>query len=391
MKKIFSIVLLIMMAANTFAFRLTSGKNIVISQPIFEDLYISGGTITINAPIYGDLICVGGTIIINDTVMNDILIVGGKVTFNGFVGDDIRCAGGELVLQKNIVGDLIITGGKITINTDVVINELLASGSEITLNGRVKNNLKVAAGNLIFNGIAEKDIDIRGGKLTLNGMVKGSSIIAGNKIIIGKNASFNNNVSYWNKKGYIDFKSSIKSGNAIFDPALKMREGRWYFLGAVFLYVCMALLFIGVIQYLFSQIMKKAGNTILNKSLKSFGYGLMFFIAVPIISAAAFITIIGAPFGLFLLFNYIILAILASIISSVVISNWINNRFYFNWKYWKLVFAAIGIFIVLSAFSLTPFLGGFTMLILVFISFGAILLNINWKRKKNLVTNVSRH
>ena len=395
MKKTLMLLCLTIIATTTFAYRIKYGNNIIISQPVYEDLYIAGGTITINAPIHGDLICAGGTIIINDTVTNDILVAGGKITFNGFVGDDIRCAGGELVVQKNITGDLVIAGGKVTVNKNVVIGDgLLLTGGDISFNGTVKNNVKAAAGNVVFTGIAEKDIDIHAGKLEMDGVVNGTSIIAAGEIIIGNNASFNNNVRYWNKSGSLNFKSSVKSGNAVYDSTLKMQTGRWYYFGgitvlAMLWYVGMALLMIGIIQYLFRNVMQKAGDTVFNKTLKSLGFGLLFFIAVPIASVIAFVTVIGVPIGLFLLFNFIVIAMLASVVSAVVAANWLNNRNNYNWSYWKLVFAALGIFIVFKMISLIPFFGGLIILLILSISFGAILLNIKWKRKEPSVANVS--
>jgi hypothetical protein len=45
----------------------------------------------------------------------------------------------------------------------------------------------------------------------------------------------------------------------------------------------------------------------------------------------------------------------------------------------------LGIFIVLKLISLIPFLGWFVVLIAIFIAFGAILQNVNWKRKQQVV------
>ena len=395
MKKILMLVCLTIFATSTFAYRIEYGNNVIISQPVYEDLYIAGGTITINAAIHGDLICAGGTIIINDTVTNDILVAGGNVTFNGFVGDDIRCAGGELVIQKSITGDLVIAGGKVTVNKDVVIGDgLLVSGGDIAFNGTVKNSVKAVAGNVVFTGTALKDIDIRGGKLEMNGIVNGTSIISAPEIIIGSNASFNNNVRYWNKKGSLDFKNTIKSGNAVYDSTLKIQTGRWYYFGgitvlALLWYVGMALLMIGIMQYLFSTVMQKAGDTVFNKTLKSLGFGLLFFIAVPVAAIIAFITVIGVPVGLFLLFNFIVIVLLASVVSAVVAANWFNNRNHYKWSYWKLVFAALGIFVVFKMISFIPFFGGLIIFLIACISFGAILLNIKWRIKHESVANVS--
>jgi hypothetical protein len=59
-----------------------------------------------------------------------------------------------------------------------------------------------------------------------------------------------------------------------------------------------------------------------------------------------------------------------------------NNRFHYQWGFWKLVFAALGIFMVLKLIGLMPFLGSFIVLLAICTAFGAILQNINWKRKQ---------
>ncbi len=371
---------------TTYAFRIEYGNNIIISRPVYEDLYVAGGNITINAPIYGDLIIAGGTIIINDSVMNDILLAGGNVTFNGFAGDDIRCAGGNIHISKNIGGDLVIAGGEVTIDKGVSIGGLITAGGDITVDGNITGEVRGAAGNLFLNGNIGKNIDCRGVKIIVNGTVGGKSVLAARDIIIGNDAVFNNDVRYWNKQGSLDFKQSLKTGKATYDPSLRIQTGQWYYLGAATVlgllwYLGMALLMILIVQYLFTATMKKAANTIFNDALKSLGFGFLFFIAVPVAALIAFITVIGVPVGLLLTFSYVALILQAAVITSVVAANWLNNRNNYKWSYWRMVFAAFGIFILLKLISLTPFAGWLIMIVLVCMAFGGILLNINWKRK----------
>ncbi len=393
MKKIF---ILIAMAGNfipAFGFRIEYGKNIVISQPVYEDMYVVGGNITINAPIYGDLIIAGGTIIINDTITNDILLAGGNVTFNGFVGDDIRCVGGNIRISKNVTGDIVIAGGEVTIDKGVTIGGLVASGGNITVDGNVNGEVRGAFGKLFLNGNIEKDIDCRGGKITVNGSIGGKSVLAARNIIIGNDAAFKNDVRYWNKQGSVDFKQSLKNGKATYDPSLRIKTGKWYFLGAFSIlgllwYLGMALFMILLVQYLFSATMKKAADTFFNSTLKSLGMGFLFFIVLPVTAVVFFITLIGVPVGLLLILGYIILILLATVITSVVGANWFNNRYEKKWNFWRLAFAAFGMFVLLKLISLAPFVGWLIILLMVCITFGAILLNIRWKRKQVTATIV---
>ncbi len=390
MKKTFLLTVMLGCCVAASAQHIVYGNNVTISKPVYEDLYIAGGTININAPVHGDLVIAGGTIIINDTVTNDILLIGGEVTFNGFAGDDLRCAGGNLRISKNVAGDLVITGGTVIIDKGVTIGGLLASGGRMTVDGNVNGEVKGAFGELYLNGTMLKDIDCRGGKITVNGTVNGKSTLAAPNITIGNDAVFNNDVRYWNKKGSLDFKQSLKNSKASYDSSLRIRTGEWYYLGAATIlgllwWLGMALLMIVIVQYLFSAPMKKAADTFFNNTLKSLGFGFLYFIAVPVAAVIAFVTVIGVPVGLLLIVGYIILLLLASVITSVLLANWLNNRNNYNWNYWRMVFAALGIFILLKLVSLVPFAGWLTMLFLVCTAFGSILLNISWRKKTAII------
>jgi hypothetical protein len=388
MKKIIFLMAMCSSFIYASAYRIEYGNNVTIDKPVYEDVYIAGGTVTISAPIYGDLIIAGGTIIINDSVANDILLAGGNVTFNGFVGDDIRCAGGNIRINKNVASDVVVASGTVIIDKGVTVGGLITTGGNITLDGNVNGELRGAFGKLILNGNVVKNIDCRGGEITINGSVGGTSVIAASEIIIGNNAAFNNNVRYWNKKGSLDFRQSLKNGKATYDASMRMQTGQWFYLGAATIvgllwYLGMALLMIMIVQYLFCNTMKNAANTIFNQSLKTLGFGFLFFIVVPIAALIAFVTVIGVPVGLILLFGYIALALLASIITSLVIAHWFNNRNNYNWKYWQLVFVAFGIFVLLKLISTTSFVGWLIILLTTCMVFGGILLNINWKRNKS--------
>jgi cytoskeletal protein CcmA (bactofilin family) len=389
MKRVTALFISFCFFTSAFAFRIEYGNNLTISHPVYEDLYIAGGNILINAPVYGDLVVAGGTVTINDSVSNDILLAAGQVNINGFVGDDIRCAGGTLRILKNITGDVIIAGGTIIIDKGVSIGGLISSGGEITIDGTILTNVKAASGRFVLNGMVMKDFDCRGATITINGVIQGKAIVvASNKIIIGDNAEFKNEVRYW-APSKVDFKKSLKNGNAIPDDTLKANyTSRWYYLGfsalwVLLWYIGMAFLMILIIQYLFSKTMKRAGDAVYNSTLRSLGFGLLFFVALPVISIIAFITIIGVPVGILLLLGFIILLLLATSITSVVVANWLNNLRKMQFNFWRISFSALGIFILLKILTFTPFLGWLVMVCLVLISFGAILINIHWRKNIN--------
>jgi hypothetical protein len=367
--------------------RLEMGKDIIITQAVHENLYTTGNNITINAPVYGDLVTAGSNITINDTIQKDILLAGGTVFFNGYAGDDVRCAGGKLYVKKDIKGDLVITGGTVMIDKNVTIGgNLLISGGEITLNGTVKGNMRGAFAKFAMNGSIEKDMDCKGGNLIVNGTVMGKSVLSATDIDIGGNATFNDDVRYWNNKGSLDFKQAMKKGQATYDTSLKIETGHWYYAGwmslmAVIWYLGTAILMIFLTQFLFPKTMRRASDTVFMETLKSLGYGLLYLVGVPVAMIIAFVTVIGIPIGLILLFGYILTMALAAVITSVVAANWLNSKYNYNWGTGKMVLTATGIFIVLKLLSATVILS-WVVSVASLIAFGAILLNINWRRKE---------
>lgn len=374
-------------ALNTFA-QLQSGEDVVIHERTKQDLYVAGGTVTINAPVEGDLIVAGGTVTVNDTVTQDILVAGGTIFINGSVGDDIRGAGGKITVSGSVKGDIVATGGTLNIQRDVVIGgNLISSGGEVVVSGDVKGLIRNASGTFTFNGRANRELDCRGGKIIVNGVVEGNSILAAETIELGPEASLRKEVRYWNEEGSMDFGKALVGGQATYDPTLEVNNGRWHYLGfASFLmvlwYLGTALVMVALIHYLFSNTLKKSADTVKNFSLKSLGLGALFLVGIPAAIVIAVITIVAIPIGVLLLFAYITVILLGTIIVAILIAHWINNTFYqSSWSTARIVLTAFGIFVILKLASLTPFVGPLVMLLLGCMAFGGILQNVKWKHQ----------
>jgi hypothetical protein len=296
MKKIILLWILLTGYSVSKAYQINWGGTLVISKPLYEDLYIVGGNVTINAPVYGDVIIAGGTLNLNEKISNDLLLAGGTVNINGYVGDDVRCAGGELHVLQNVGGDLVITGGKVEVAQDVMIyGGLMASGGDLIINGTIQDFVKLNAGKITFNGTAIKGLESRSDKLTMNGVVHGPSTLAARKMEIGNAALFYNDVRYWNKDGSIDFKQSVKKGKAVFDASLKIKGNDWYYLGrgtvvGLIWYLSTVFLFILLLEYLFSKTFKKAAATVSSSMARSLLWGFVFFLAIPIAMGVCFLS-----------------------------------------------------------------------------------------------------
>jgi hypothetical protein len=388
-KSIIPFAMLLLLALNSYATDAKAGDKVTIQKAVNEDLYITAGTVTINAPIYGDLVVAGGTVTINDSVAFDLIVTGGEIFINGYVGDDIRSAGGRIHISGGVGGDVVVGGGNIIIEKQALINgSLIAGGGDITLDGTVIGDTKVGFGKLTFNGVVRKDFLGRGQELNMNGQVFGLTKFGAGNIEIGEDAEFHGDVKYWSKSGSVDFKESIKEGGASIDPSLKIETGRWEYLGfvsflALLAYLGAAFVMIFLLQYLCGFIFSKAAHTALAESFKSLGVGVLFVVAMPVAIVLCFVTLIGIPLGIIFLFSYITLFMLATVVTSLVISHWINNVYYEGkWKYRKLSLMAFLIFVGLKLFSLTPFIGFAVTALMVCMAWGAILLNVQWKKNR---------
>lgn len=386
MKKIFCLFGFIIFTSHCFADQQDYTQEVIINQPVHENLYISGGSVIINAPVYADVIVAGGVVEINDSVTKDILLLGGDVTFNGYVGGDVRCAGARLRVLKNIDGDLIAISGNITVDDDVIIQGLCwIKGGTVSFNGIAKRNLKATGGEIYFNGVAEMNADLRCKYLYIGGTIEGNSVLSANDIFIDSSASFKNDISYWNESGTVDFRSAAKKSKPVFDSTLAIPTAQWYYLGGetifgLIFYVIIVFLVIAILQFFLSSLMKRAAENVFAAPLKSMGLGFLFFIGVPLAALIVFITIIGIPVALFLITGYVTIILLIAIITSIVAAHWLNNRFTKNWHNWQIVSVAFCTFILIKLLSSIPFFGWVILFIAGCMVIGGIWKSIKFRR-----------
>jgi len=388
MKRLFSLLLLLTATLGAFSMVIESGTSIVIDQSVNEDLYLAGGTITINAPVFGDLIVTGGTIYVNDSISHDILVAGGNVTINGYVGGKVICTGGIVRITKDIRSDLVVAGARVVLEKgSTIYGSLMAIGANLTLNGTVNGDIKARAGQIILSGTAGRNLDCRGDKIEIDGTIAGTAILAAsNYLMIGNKAVFHQEVRYWTPDKAPDFGHSLQKGTAIADKNLAIKGTPWYFFGAatfwgVCWYLAMGLVTIILLQYLLAPLLRRAGDTVYSSMIRAFGTGFLFLAGTPVLIVLAFLTLVAAPVGLFLLFGYITLWLISTSIVSVVSANWLSNGSRNNTRFWPLVWKAFGLSLLLRIILYTPFLGWFLFLVLLSIACGAVLLNIKWKRQ----------
>jgi hypothetical protein len=363
-----------------------AGNSIVISTPQWHDLYIAGGTVKINAPVYGDLIVLGGDVTINDSIMADVMVAGGKIILNGYVADDVRCGGGRVNINGYVGGDIVVGGGEVFIGSKTSASGIVATGGEVKIAGESRNNLIAEGGDLFLTGKVNGDLVFKGGTITVDGSITGGATLAASKDIkITKSAHIGRGIQYWLPlQSPLIIPKGVSATKPVYDPLLSITHSRWYFLGAsTFLglmwYLGMAFILILVIQYLFSVTLYRAGIKCHSRPARSLLTGLAYLVCLPIASALLLVTVVGLPLTVLSLIFYAISIILATVISSVVIVNWVSFISGRDYSLMKTAWTSLFVFSLLKIITFTPFFGSVIMIAIASTAFGSILLSIKWK------------
>ena len=369
-----------------------AGEKITVATAVEHDCYAVGETIEINAPIAGDLVAAAGSITIRDSIQEDLTIAGGEIVVDGWVGDDIMAMGGDLRISQPIQGDLIVMGGDITIDkTSMVGQDLVVMGGRVKIAGTIAGNLIARGGEIVLDGACEGNLEMRGGRLEINGPVRGTSVVVADNMRVGPNAQFYGNVRYWlpNKDKGQDFTAALRNNaTAQYDETLQTEDefswfGQipWFFL--IVAYILSVFLLIVVLHLLFPKVMERAGQTLNQDFVRSFGYGALYLVGIPLAMILLVMTFIGIPIGLFVLAMFLFSLLFGHTIAAVAITYAINVRRQNYWSKVAMMFISLGIFIILRSLTFTPVIGIFFSVILVGASFGALILLL--VRKKEAV------
>lgn len=369
------------------------GEEIRITSPIDGDVYLAAKKIIIDAPIRGDLVAAGASIIINDSVAADVLVFAGDVAVNGYVGDDVRAAGGNLTLSGTVVGDVLTASAELNVRKNATVNgNLTVSGGVLDIFGDVHGNVNAAGDKIDFRGTVGGSFDARANEIEIAGAVNGYSALSANTINVVREAKFGKDVRYWNDEGTLDITSEDSNIKVTYDPSIKVQQKRWELLGfasvlMLFWYLGTALVVIWMIEFLFSKTMLNAAGVVLERTIGSIGYGILFVIGVPLLCVLLAVTILAIPIAAILLFAYVSLIVMATAIASIIMANWINRVYYHSsWSVSHIVMVAFGVFIVMKLFTMTPVIGPTIMFVIACMAIGSIVISVASRTRKKVET-----
>lgn len=351
--------------------------DVLIDTPQQDDTYRAGGIIKVNAVVQGDLVIAGGSLIVNDSINGDLTAAGGELFINSYIADDVRIAVGRVSIDSEIGDDLVVFGGEVVLTENAVIH----------------GNLICYAGDIELNGHIIGKLDLKGGDVLINGTIEEPSKIIGEDITIGSNAKFYEKVDYWNSEGELDFKNSLVNTEAQFNEDLGEEKSQlslttfgitsillWLF------YILSAFLVILVFHALFRNTFSNAVEGLEHNWLKSFGFGLIYLIGIPLLIIIALLMIIGIPLGLFAMVIFVFSLLFGHLIAALLVVYYFRYKKEKDWGFWSITFLALLCAILLRLLTIIPYAGILISVVILSITYGALSLKVI-RSKTKLVKN----
>ncbi|HQC00685.1 MAG TPA: hypothetical protein PKX11_09030 [Methanospirillum sp.] len=302
------------------AFDTRSGDNIVISEPVDDDILASGGSMIVNAPVKS-ITWAGGTLIVNEPVKENLVAVGGTIQLNAPVGTDIFVIGGNIEINSDVGGKVMALGGSVTMSGDT-------------------ENIAAAGGTVI---LGKETVISRDAIISASGYTTQATIL-GNLTIeegTGEETGFD-----------LEMIGSVIQ--AFITIAMIISFFGFLILGIVFVKICPA----------FHAAIVKTGK---EKLLLSFIAGIAGLIVGFILFLILLVTMVGIPLAFLLLFLMLIGLMLANILTGALAGEWIQK---IANKEVGLIWGFVIGFVIINILFLIPFIGFMIWIVSVFLGFG---------------------
>lgn len=146
---IFAILLPMTASAATFM----SDANVLVTEPVMDNLYIASANPIVSADVIGDLFVTGGNVSVSGHVMGDLGAAGGSVTLTGPVDGDVRVFGGSIYIDSVVSGEIISFGGQVVYGPHARVGKDLVAGSDEL---KIDPAVTVGGKKSIFQGDPER-------------------------------------------------------------------------------------------------------------------------------------------------------------------------------------------------------------------------------------------
>lgn len=330
-----------------------AGENITQEGEYNSVRFIAGNNVTNKATIDGISFVAGNTVNLN-----------GNVTYGFYAGNVVN-------INERVEKDLFAAGNNIIINKEAVLGrDVFIAGNSVVISSDIERDLRVGCSYIIINDVNIKgDVYIDAEKIMLN-----AGTVIGGKLSYPENATIIN----------ID-KASIGSIEAREVPVDEIETEKVLTTFAITSFITWLVAAVVTLLILLSvvpSLREKLDKVKLevNECLKSFAFGLLILVVVPIVCLFTIFTGILTPLSLIVLALYFICIYLASLFGAYVVGRELTKLMFKKGKFFLNVFFGI---LVVRLVSLIPVLGGLVEFVVFAYGLGLIyqFIILNIKKK----------
>ncbi|MBI5037609.1 MAG: polymer-forming cytoskeletal protein [Candidatus Kerfeldbacteria bacterium] len=287
-------------------------------ETIDDNLFAAGDQITINGTVNGDVYAFGSTITINGTVNGDVISGAGTLEINGPVAGNVRAGGQRISINAPVGKNVTVAGETITLDDEATIGwSIIAGGRTLQLNGPIGGNVSLAGEAVSISNTIGSNVDVTLGE-------KG-------RITLGDSAVINGDFTYRGTQAANVSTAAVITGNTVhrqFNANLEFDKDfftrAWILSELIGLF---GLLLVGtIVVSIASERIESTMKRMQVEPVIIMLWGLLLFIAVPILSVIAMMTLIGLPLGLISLGCYLLAIYLSKIFVGTLLGTWLLNR-----------------------------------------------------------------
>lgn len=333
---------------DALAFAARTGSQVVVpkSEVVDGTLLASGQTVMIDGDIKGDIICAGQNIDINGAVDGDIICAGQNITITGAVSGSVRCVG-QIVKISGAVGRNVTVAAQTISAGSAIAGEMLFAGQQADIGGRIAGNI-AGAGN----------------RISINGDIAGNADFYDKNLTLRKDSRIGGELNYTSDNELANQGGQILGGVNRTVPAVKdgtvfskARKTVWQNAADKAMGLIINLAVALALVFLFKNLTSKIAGAILKKPGRSFGWGLIIMIAVPIAAIALAITIIGIPVAILAVLLFIAALFLSRVLAAIAVGRKITKDYWKSKQDSPAAQALVGVAVLWILFAI-PVIGG---------------------------------
>ena len=308
-------------------------------------------------------------VVLSGYVNGNSFLFGNKVTVSGYVSGDLFVLASELVIDENaeITGNLFALAQQITLNGKV--RDVYSLSQEFSLgnNGFITRNLNLYSGNVKFEGKIGRDANISASSITFAENAKN---------VIGRDLKYSAQQEFSIPEGAVvgEIKFSQITQK---EPDLSETISNYInnFI-SVILYSAVVILLATFVTPDFAE---KATYRMSKKPFASVTFGIVAFIAIPLLSIIFLFTGFLAYVGIALVTLYLLVLSITISILGIAIGNYFANKLKDKTKT-KCILLSLASVAVLWGLQKIPFVGGYISLFTIVFGLGIFVCTLFTKK-----------